>query len=322
MSYARHDAAQPRCHVLLAAAISMFLVAWTASGQGAEFPLALDANFNGMVHTGEAGQPDAPNGFRSISDRALIVDGAAGSVDDFTSFLSGLTYDVVNASGDLDILHLGNRNTVDNGNWAFDPAPDGDMIGVQPDWLPDPDQTVVVQLVDPGITLDATSEIGLVYQISNGGGDFDVIFGFADGMSVTVTLNGPDWFGPFGGVPTAPGPGVSIQDNLGVDFTGAGGVDDGSPDATLVVSEAVISAAELLADLGFDVNGKTLTDITLGNASNTAAGHAVLAVTVTGSVTIPSGVPIPIADSTGLAVLTVLLALAGAALMRRRHAGA
>lgn len=321
MSYARKVVEKLRCRLLVTVSLSLFFVAWAAVGQPVEFPLSLDANFNGMVHPGEEGQPDAPDGFRSISDRALIVDDAAGSFDDFTSFLSGLTYDVVNASGDLDILHVGNRNTVDNGNWAFDPTPDGDMIGVQPAWLSDPDQTTVVQIVDPGIALEAASEIGLVYQISNGGGDFDVILGFADATSVTVTLNGPDWFGPFGGTPNPPGPGVGIQDNLGVDFSGAGSVDDGTPDATLVVSEAVISAADLLADLGFDVNGRLLTDITLGNASNTIAGHAVLAVTVTGIVTLPSGVPIPTADTKGLFALAVLLALAGAVMLWRRPFG-
>src|SRR4030095_4153358 len=42
-------------------------------------PLPLAYNFNGMVHVGEAGQPDAPSGFRAISDRALNVDGGLNS---------------------------------------------------------------------------------------------------------------------------------------------------------------------------------------------------------------------------------------------------
>ncbi len=32
-------------------------------------PLDLTYNFNGMVHAGEAGVPDAPNGYRSIGNR-------------------------------------------------------------------------------------------------------------------------------------------------------------------------------------------------------------------------------------------------------------
>lgn len=33
--------------------------------------ITLNCNFNGIVHPGEAGIPDDPSGFRSISDRAL-----------------------------------------------------------------------------------------------------------------------------------------------------------------------------------------------------------------------------------------------------------
>ena len=37
----------------------------------ATIPVPLNYNFNGIVHAGEMGLPDDPNGFRSISDRAL-----------------------------------------------------------------------------------------------------------------------------------------------------------------------------------------------------------------------------------------------------------
>ncbi|MFK7742515.1 MAG: hypothetical protein AB8H80_19535 [Planctomycetota bacterium] len=50
-------------------------------------------------------------------------------------------YKLVDRNDTLDIVHLGDRNLVDNGNWAFDATADGDDIGVQPNWLPNSDQT-------------------------------------------------------------------------------------------------------------------------------------------------------------------------------------
>ena len=302
--------------VLVAFAACGLVAAASAKGQSVEMPLVLDVNFNGMVHSGEDGQPDATDGFRSISDRALIVDGASMSVGDLTSIASGLSYDVVDAAGVLDILHLGNRNTVDGGNWMFDAMADGDDIGIQPDWLPDSDQSTTVQVIDPGIGLGTDAEIGFLYQASNGGGDFDVTLGFADATEVTVTLNAPDWFGPFGGMPGAPGPGVALQQNLGTDFTGAENIDSGDPGATLIVTEAVVSASALGTDLGFDVDGKTLTSLTFGNASNPDAGHAVVAITVRGQ---PAGgeLPIPTLGTVGLLALVLLLAAAATTMLRR-----
>ncbi|MEM7048768.1 MAG: IPTL-CTERM sorting domain-containing protein [Acidobacteriota bacterium] len=280
-----------------------------------EVPLTLDANFNGMLHSGEGGQPDAADGFRSISDRALVVDGGAMSFGDLTSPFSGLSYVVEGAAGVLDLVHLGDRNTVDGGNWAFDPAADADNIGIQPSWLPDSDQTTAMTSV-PNLPLDAMSRLGVLYQISNGGGDFDLTLVFDDATSVTVTLNGPDWFGPFAGTPDPPGPGVEQQQNLGVDYTGAEGVDAGNPGATLIVSEAVVTAGELLTDLGFDISGRSLTELRFDNGSNSSAGYAILAATVEARG--PSVLEIPTVSGVGLIALVVLLALFGGWMVRRR----
>ncbi|MEM6795638.1 MAG: hypothetical protein AAF725_16800 [Acidobacteriota bacterium] len=298
---------------------ALALASWCAPAAWAdEFQLPLDFNFNGMVHPGEEGQPDAADGFRAISDRALSVDGQPMSLGDVTSPNSNLSYDINETGGVLDILHLGNRNTVDGGTWTFDATADMDNIGVQPDWLPDPDQTFVFQTVDP-ILFDANSTVGLLYQISNGGGDFDVTLGFDDDTTVTVTVNGPDWFGPFAGTPDAPGPGVVLQQNLGTDFTGAENVDAGSAGATLIVTEAVIGAAELQADLGFNASGKTLTSLAFDNPSNAAAGHAIMAVTVEG--TVPTGIDItevPTLSGAGALLLFGALTLAALFFLRRR----
>lgn len=264
------------------------ILATTAAFAGSPVPLTLDYNFNGMVHAGEAGLPDAPAGFRAISDRALDLTmpptEGGQTFGDLSSPNTGFPYDIEDGAGALDIIHLGDRNTVDGGNWAFDAVADGDDIGIQPTWLPSSDQTSAGTTVQPPVMLDSASEIGLLYQISNGGGDFDVTLGFDDATTVTVTLNGPDWFGPFGGTPDPPGPGVAMQANVATDFFGTASVDQANPDANLIVTEAVIGAAELLGDLGFDADGKVLESITFDNRANTNGGYAILAATAVGLV--------------------------------------
>ena len=243
--------------------------------------IALNYNFNGIVHGGEAGQPDAPNGYRSISDRGL----------DFTAGVPTLTtslgpYSLVGNAGALDIVHLGNRNTVDFGNRPFDAdGVDGDAFGVQPDWLADPDQTgpQTTVLTTP-ILLDGTSEAGFIFQISNGGGNFDVRFSFDSGADFVATLNGPDWFGPNNGMP-----------NIGA-FAGTGSTDNAFLDADLLLTEGIV-------DLSAEA-GRTLTAITFENRSNVQAGYAILAANVT-------AVPEPAAAS--------VLVLGAVAFLRRRR---
>ncbi len=213
--------------------------------------IALSCNFNGIVHAGESGAPDASNGFRSISDRAL--DFRAGVPND--NVLS--RYQLVSAAGVPDLVHLGNRNTVSGGQFAFDAAPNGNDIGVRPAWLANPDQTGVQRttLAEP-ILLDASSEATFLFQISNGGGLFDVTFVFGLGTqgSITATLDGADWFG---------GP-----------YAGTDRIDAAGPGAGLRISE---SRVDLSAAAGF-----VLTAIEFSNSSNPDAGIAVLAANVIG----------------------------------------
>ena len=115
--------------------IAVAAVAAASSVTAQNIPVPLNYNFNGIVHAGESGLPDDPAGFRSISDRAL--DFSTGvPADPLTN-----PYQLIATAGALDIVHLGNRNTVDNGNWAFQPTANGDNIGIQPTWLPNADQS-------------------------------------------------------------------------------------------------------------------------------------------------------------------------------------
>ena len=139
-----------------------------------ENPVPLNYNFNGIVHGFEGSAPDDLNGYRSISDRGLNFSaGTAEPVDGYT---------LVDQAGELDIVHLGNRDTVAGGAHVFQATANGDDTGVQPSWLPNVDQSgpQTTTLAAP-IEIAASSEAKFLYQISNGGGSFDVTFGFQSG---------------------------------------------------------------------------------------------------------------------------------------------
>lgn len=253
------------------------------------FPIALSYNFNGMTHAGEAGQPDTPDGYRGISDRGLDLNAGPSSFGASPIVGStGLTYTIVQTAGALDIVYMGDRTITDGGNWAWDPAVDGDNIGIQPNWLPVSDQTgsQTTTLATP-VTMDATSQIGVLYQVSNGGGLFDVRLGFSDGSSVSVTVAAPDWFQ--NQFPPAPNPGVLAQLQLGV-YPGTQSVDRATTGAPLNVTEAVIGIQNLL-DTGFgDYRGLDLISITFEFPSNLNAGYAIMAASASTNTT-PPGPP-------------------------------
>ncbi len=232
--------------------------AFCSFAQADVIPIALNYNFNGVVHAGESGQPDNLNGFRAISDRALDFTGGVP----FNQTLN--QYTLISTPGTLDIVHLGNRDTVDGGNWQFDSSQDGDDIGVQPLWLSNVDQSGPQTTVLPEtIILSENSYIGIIFQISNGGGLFDVRLSFTEGDDFVGTLNGPDWYGPGGGQPSFGS------------FAGRENVDTASLGASLLLTEGII-------DLGGQA-GRGLASITFENRSNTAAGYAILAVNVEGT---------------------------------------
>lgn len=189
------------------------------------------------MHAGESGNPDNPTGFRSISDRAL--DFSAGVPAD--PLLT--PYQLVDAPGVLDIVHLGNRNTVAGSGHIFDLTPNGDDVGIQPTWLPNVDQsTPQVTTLTSAILLDAASSASLLYQISNGGGTFDVTFTFSNGSNpnaghaiLAVNVTGCLSCGNAGGVTNlggGNGPTLSTMSNgnLGCDleWTLAGATPNGA----------------------------------------------------------------------------------------------
>ena len=219
--------------------------------------VALNYNFNGIAHAGEVGNPDDPLGYRSISDRGLNF--AGGVPNDPILW----RYQVVTAPQVLDIVHLGNRNTVSGGLWAFDVTANANVVGTQPAWLPEVDQAgpQATQLIDP-VRMDGSSSASLIFQVSDGGGSFDIAFGFASGGPVVATVSGGDWLG--GSLP---------------------GVSD--VDSAAVVGDD-LNLTERTIDLSAQA-GRVLTSITFQNASNPNAGYAIVAMNVAGCVVCADG---------------------------------
>ena len=119
--------------------------------------------------------------------------------------------------------------------------------------------------------------VGVLYQISNGGGFFNCNLEFSDSTVATVQLAAPDWY--LDQTPPPPGPGVLVQRELGT-FTSTQNQDSatlGAPSINVV--EATFSTSSLLsAGLG-DVNGKRLTGITFSDLSSPTVAGAIFAVT-------------------------------------------
>lgn len=283
------------------------LLAWAS-------PLPLDYNWNALVHSGEMGMPDNPDGYRSISDRGLTVEVDVNSLPSAVTGNTGLDYELNTSPFEVDSVFLGLRRT-------WDSAPDPDEHGIQPSWDPTGGTAEVSSLANVlGAPLLAESDfaLGFLYNISNGGGTFDVSLDF-DGEIVTVTLAAPDWFGA-PPVPV-PGTGVATQARLDGPVGGVlwGGVEvrdraDFGPALNLV--EATVTADSLLAGLGFDVTGRTLTAIGLGNLTgiDTELREGALGL-YAASVSGASRVEVP--EPGALALLG--LGLLGAGLARKRR---
>jgi hypothetical protein len=227
-------------------------------------PITLNYNYNGLY------QGTGDTGYTSISDRGVILNGSTvytgsfgGSTttstqgaQDFTSVSSGLAYHFVSTPNANDIVALRSSSpTIDT-----------------------------TTLASP-MALTGGSTIGVLYNYSNNGGKFDMVLGFSNNTSVTVTLAADDWTnGVTGETPAAtvpaPLPGVAtqalvIQPGFGhgdgfVD--GVGGTNSPFLQAPLEMVQATVTASSLLSGEGFDINGLTLTSITFDNLQPVGGG--------------------------------------------------
>lgn len=248
----------------------------TGTVSAAVIQIDLNYNFNGIVHAGEGLDPDSPTGYRSISDRGLDFSAGVPNHPVLNK------YKFVTQGHTLDIVHLGNRDTVDSGNHFFDPDVNGDDWGIKPDWLSNVDQTgPQTTVLNTPIHLHSGSYAEFLFQISNGGGSFDVTFHFSNGSSYTQTLTGPDWYGPGNGQP-----------NIG-SFPGVERVDLASPGPPLLLTEGVIDLSNFA--------GQTLAEITFSNRTNANAGYAIVAANVEGN--IPEPASLMLLGSAGLLLL-------------------
>ncbi|MEM8931232.1 MAG: VCBS repeat-containing protein, partial [Acidobacteriota bacterium] len=228
-----------------------------------ELALTLDWNFNGVVHAGEAGAPDAASGFRAIGERSL--EAGVGRLSDLTSSVTGLRYDIVDEAETLDAVVLSTR--------TFDDAIDGDDEGVQPDWLSSTIQTNIPGPLTAPRTLDADSRIGFLYHSKAGTIDYHIRLRltFADSTTLDLRLENPG-HGSTGNV-SSPEDGVALQHRL-ARLQGHTGRDAAEPGQLMSLYEAVITVAEVDADLGVDLTGKALESLTLSFGNGPAAVYA------------------------------------------------
>ncbi len=244
--------------------------------------IQLGYNWNGMVHPGEAGVPNAPDGYRSISDRGFLL-GQANSVDGgiFSRTSGNRVYFFQSQADVVDVAYIGSGRT-------WDTVADADNSGVAPNWDPSAGGGAVATSTStfPATgPLDTNFEMGVIYHGHNGGGDFNMTLGFSDFTSVTVTLGVPDWFANFNPAAPAPDFGVASQAIVpgplsgGDGFLATGSGDNASSDAPLNLVEAVIDFNSLLTGVGFDVTGKELTSITFDNFVG-SGGVAVFAASI------------------------------------------
>ena len=226
-------------------------------------PLTLEWNFNGIVHQGEEAQPDATSGFRAIGEQAL--EAGQGRVSNLTSTMSGLSYEIVAEAGVVDSVILSTR--------TFDDTVDGDNEGVQPDWLDSTIQTIVNGPVSPPLDLRSDTSIGVLYHSKAGTINYYVRFrlNFDDDTSIEFRLENPGHASD--GAISSPEDGVAMQHRLGR-YQGYNGSDAAAPGQLMSLYEAVITVPEVLADLGVDLEGKTLDEIRISYGNSQAAVYA------------------------------------------------
>lgn len=228
----------------------------------------LDFNWNGISQPEEinAADTDSPTGYRSIGDRGLTVEDAesvGGGEGEVVT--DNMTYHLAMAADAVDTIMVGTRSRV------WDDVNDFDDYGVVPAWDVSGGTGVIpswTSVLTTPMPMSSGSKLGLLYDASEGGGNFDMTLEFTDSTSVTVTLHAPDWFADGNGTANAPLAGVESQTVLAGPQSGGDGFAStqntdlavrGNP---LNVTEAVVSADSLMTGLGFDVAGKSLAFIT------------------------------------------------------------
>ena len=102
------------------------------------------------------------------------------------------------------------------------------------------------------VPIGSNAEGKVLFQISDGGGSFDVFFSLQSGGTAFGTVSGSDWFGGT--------------------FAGCAAVDKGLPSNNLSLTVGTIDLSAAAGD--------SITAVSFSNSSNTAAGVAILAVNI------------------------------------------
>jgi hypothetical protein len=276
--------------------------------QVVDHQVPLNYNFHGMAHQGEAVTGATANNadfilYRSMSDRGMYWDPSdnhAFGTNPLVGF-TGLTYALYNTAGyanetvmspgdantnGLDMVHLGHRGVY----FRLYDTDTTTTAGPFPAWQPDANTNCdhtgdQVTVLSSPFTVDNQSEIGVLYNASDSGGQLDCVLTFNNGATdtnVTARLAAPDWAGAQSDPAIVSGQPISSQKRIThtvagtsyVTFRAVSNVDSANLNAfstsnaspNLNVIEAVISVSSIIAG-GNNVAGQQLTRITFRNAS-------------------------------------------------------
>lgn len=260
----------------------------------------LNNNWNGIAHPSEQGDPDRPEGYRTIGDRGLVVDTATSVGGGTYSVISGnRQYSFESRPDVLDMVIIGRRSVVAVWDTV---SGDAGNIGIAPNWDPTGGTGTVLSnttTLSPTLTLGADFEIGVLSHGTEGGGSFMMTLGFADATSVTVQLDAPDWFANGNGAPGAPSAGVASQALLtpaplsgGDGFDAVASHDRAESGAPLNLTQGVVTQTSLFNQLGFDVTGKQLETITFDQwtgSTFSAGGIYAVSISVPGACCLSDG---------------------------------
>jgi hypothetical protein len=275
-----------------------------AHGQFVYNQIPLNYNFNGMCHAGEQGQPDAPLGYRSISDRGVYVDSAdphAFGTAPLVGF-TGLTYSIVTQPNVVDIVNLGNRNQNNPFDTTGIPGTNAN-VGVLPDWatLATIDHRgIQTTNLSSALPITALTQVGVLVTASNSGGSFTVRVGYTDATTQDFAVNIGDWC-TINADPTNTGTGVVSTKRLqhtylGTtynSFTGVSNSDNAtvnafntnlttnSPCTNMQVIEVVLRPGAVASSIGKSMNSISFLNATgATGTSNATKGWAIYAATV------------------------------------------
>jgi hypothetical protein len=211
----------------------------------------------------------------ALSGTGTVVTATTSWVHGFTATTNSVNITGADIAGYNGLYVLATVNTPNTQSFTYANTTTGTPTGTQI-YLATCDHTgeQTTTLASP-VTLDANTEIGVLYTISDSGGEFEAVLNFTDSTSVSVWVAGLDWTGTT--IPPSISDKVSatglVKHTVGgttsSNFRALSGNDTGNllafGSTSIQVAESVISVPKFTA-AGVNIVGKTLGSITFRNA--------------------------------------------------------